>query len=1246
MWTKLNAVNAFCLYIIYYLEGYIGIPCIQSPLNSIVMATSREAFVHCIEQNDRSAFLSFINQHNNKNDDFSLDEMLTVNSQRQMEELWASVHVMCSTALLGFTAEDCDSVMMLEDAKHLLQTMGGVVTMATLLIQQDCLPPMLYDTVYLLNGMLLHFGSQGLQLQRQVASISELWWLKDLPNRDDMASNLMAFLLHNVMSANGKGAVKDVKSLWKLRSCLKHVSLDDAAIVDLLKQAFSCSILLSRDEGRKFLSEVFLLRVDLIAEFHSLILMQLSHATKEKIGWYGAIYVRAWRESKGDFKQTIESLAIQRLMHLAVHCKRRIHGSRISPASTARKLLNAFHRQKLLDGMDEMLFRLYSPILWRSLRAANADVRANATAVLLDAFPLQDPEAQRAKDKHASHQRQFDILKELLFDPSPEVRCLAVEGVCRICNVYWELIPIATICSFLGNLVDDLIWDVSSDDVRCSVVKGLTHLLDNHLSHAILANLLPKIRNSFHDKCDRVRLAFVALLDKLKTIKAIKYWHVIPMDHLLGRLAVENPRIGRSLSAMLLPTFLPLDKDPTDQLTRCLTLWRENSSAARAFYSHAYKIVSVQNTAKFMISICNLLLITVAQHRKKAGTKSTDDTLMDSQLQEKENSSQEEEDIEDDEDDLKLTDTEAVAGFLETLVILRVGIASTLSKPENQKIATKIQEKLSIVVCKIFPETYTQRMTNAVISLAGLVPSKMVPMVSSKAMSRLRKYTADDDEDGWRLLLDNTLNWNKWNESLDLIEEWLRPALLTVTKEPTSAGRVGFADDTNSQPAMAVEYFSYILSKPLARQVLLKPEKIDRVKSIVDILSNIKVLIEKKISDEELDSVMTDDFIVKVFNLYLTAEMFLNGEDFSEILSDLLRWVEVTLVGALTPKANKPKKKKHRKLLGAMETTLLGEPDSNVTAVDELSTTLMNNTLLSETLAPKNRDGVEELLVQLIKSVVFVGWNSMATGVVDLPMTTTLCMLALSVVKLDDRLIPEVMTLLRYAVTSSLIGHRNLSSEGLGADLHFIPNSLAECFQLLSKLAQMRNQEQLQLILKSIKSEFYEMLNEYYTWYDTYENEVKLQPIKECVTAVTMEMSSAVAKDCGMAACENVVSLMPLSAFIVSFFCKKASLLQIFLDYLARELQFDEIAEIESFVALLHVIHALMPQFSSSKWLHNGGDIFTSFQEISSKMKSKLQALATQDHNETLKQILTSADKMVAEIDSRMESPPVSDLDH
>lgn len=61
--------------------------------------------------------------------------------------------------------------------------------------------------------------------------------------------------------------------------------------------------------------------------------------------------------------------------------------------------------------MDEMLFRLYSPILWRSLRAANADVRANATAVLLDAFPLQDPEAQRAKDKHASHQRQFDILK-------------------------------------------------------------------------------------------------------------------------------------------------------------------------------------------------------------------------------------------------------------------------------------------------------------------------------------------------------------------------------------------------------------------------------------------------------------------------------------------------------------------------------------------------------------------------------------------------------------------------------------------------------------------------------------------------------------------------------------------------------------------------------------------------------------------------------------------------------------------
>ena len=37
--------------------------------------------------------------------------------------------------------------------------------------------------------------------------------------------------------------------------------------------------------------------------------------------------------------------------------------------------------------------------------------------------------------------KQFNILRDLLEDPSPIVRATGAEGVCRIGNFYWELIP-------------------------------------------------------------------------------------------------------------------------------------------------------------------------------------------------------------------------------------------------------------------------------------------------------------------------------------------------------------------------------------------------------------------------------------------------------------------------------------------------------------------------------------------------------------------------------------------------------------------------------------------------------------------------------------------------------------------------------------------------------------------------------------------------------------------------------------
>lgn len=48
--------------------------------------------------------------------------------------------------------------------------------------------------------------------------------------------------------------------------------------------------------------------------------------------------------------------------------------------------------------------------------------------------------------------------------------------------------------------------------------------------------------NLIHDNNKKVRLAFVRLLGLVKGIRAIKYYQVVTVDHLLARLAEDHLR--------------------------------------------------------------------------------------------------------------------------------------------------------------------------------------------------------------------------------------------------------------------------------------------------------------------------------------------------------------------------------------------------------------------------------------------------------------------------------------------------------------------------------------------------------------------------------------------------------------------------------------------------------------------------------------------------------------------------------
>ena len=64
-------------------------------------------------------------------------------------------------------------------------------------------------------------------------------------------------------------------------------------------------------------------------------------------------------------------------------------------ATSLRRVLHGLHQHKSVGATDAMLLRLYEPLLFRDLAAANPAVRRNALQLLVEAFPLTDLDGTR-----------------------------------------------------------------------------------------------------------------------------------------------------------------------------------------------------------------------------------------------------------------------------------------------------------------------------------------------------------------------------------------------------------------------------------------------------------------------------------------------------------------------------------------------------------------------------------------------------------------------------------------------------------------------------------------------------------------------------------------------------------------------------------------------------------------------------------------------------------------------------------
>ncbi|XP_061338918.1 uncharacterized protein LOC133285671 [Gastrolobium bilobum] len=416
-------------------------------------------------------------------------------------------------------------------------------------------------------------------LSSGIESLCVAWWKENLPGRESLITQTLPFLLSRSLTLKKK---VDVHRVYMLREAFALFDFEDESIEDLKLLLVRCVIsplYLKTEDGRKFLAFIFGLSDELKKELLEMIRSQIPFGRKSMLESYGDIMFRAWKASQGDSRNEIENGFLQDLIDAA------IYASSSAFASYIRRVLEAFINQRTTDGVEKLLYRLSEPVIFRSLQVANSNVRQNALHLLLDMFPLEDPDASK-EEKDALLDKQFFLLERLLMDDCPEVRTMAVEGSCRVLHLFWEIIPSPIITKIITKIFDDMSHDVCNE-VKLSTLNGIIYLLGNTHSHEILKALLPRLRHLILDNVLTVRIAAADLLLHVKDVRNFQFNKVVELDLLLSVLASDQPPVAQKITKLLLPSYFPSKIPIEEACNRCITLVKRSPMAGARFCKFA-----------------------------------------------------------------------------------------------------------------------------------------------------------------------------------------------------------------------------------------------------------------------------------------------------------------------------------------------------------------------------------------------------------------------------------------------------------------------------------------------------------------------------------------------------------------------------------------------------------------------------------------------------------------------------------
>lgn len=328
-------------------------------------------------------------------------------------------------------------------------------------------PPQVFQIASALHETLfpLHTcGAPAVPAKTAILSLCETWWLSQAENRESLIVQCLPLLVLNASDEGMDAFTKKthIQRLYKLRDAFGCIDFSDSSsdsLRELLLRVASNPVCLQMAEGKKFLAGLLQQDVHLVKDLHKAFRAQIPEAKASILKSYGEIYHRAWKEMRqnedddateddededeeGTIREAIEHEVLQDLMYSLIHMD--------SPTTfqSILAVLEPLHADKKNNEVASLLYRLYSPILWRGLSAANSRIRKNAVSVLEKVFPLHDPLNSLSMKNDVL--KATEALEGALKDDDPLVRVAASGATARTCAVFWEILPAQEIRSLLN----------------------------------------------------------------------------------------------------------------------------------------------------------------------------------------------------------------------------------------------------------------------------------------------------------------------------------------------------------------------------------------------------------------------------------------------------------------------------------------------------------------------------------------------------------------------------------------------------------------------------------------------------------------------------------------------------------------------------------------------------------------------------------------------------------------------------